>query len=204
MLSLTNAAGNELVQYYPWEQFKLEFIILTDGSAYYDLPADWSYFTDQTQWDRTNHWPMLGPKSPQEWAWMKGGLLVTAPRVRYRVVHNQFALWPTETTGTELAMEYTSKFWVEQPELVPIPKDMITTDTDLVKFDPWLVIKFLKLKFYQLKQFDTTGVLSDFTRIFDALTGKDVGAPVLSLNPRSPTQYIGPWSVPDGNWNLGP
>ena len=201
ILSLLNAAGNELVQYYPWEQFKRDFEFLTNGQPNYPVPDDWAYFTDQTQWDRTNHWPMLGPKSPQEWAWMKGGLLVTAPRVRYRVMDNKLWLWPVETTDTTLAMEYTSKGWVLNVD--DTIADMVTLDDQLVRFDPWLVVKFIKLKFYQLKAFDTSGVLSDFTRIFDALTGKDVGAPILSLNPRSPTIYIGPWSVPDGSWNTG-
>ncbi len=50
--------------------------------------------------------------------------------------------------------------------------------------------------------FDTTAVLSDFTRLFDSLTGKDVGAPILNLNGCQTPMFIGPWSVPDGSWQV--
>ena len=32
----------------------------------YQEPADFDHFINETWWDRTNHWPMLGPKSAQE------------------------------------------------------------------------------------------------------------------------------------------
>jgi hypothetical protein len=199
MLALLNSAGNELITYYPWQNLKEEFTITTTGAASYALPTDWGYFVDQTQWDRTNHWPLLGPKSPQEWAWIKGGLLATAPRVRYRVLDNLFFVWPVATTGTTLAMEYTRNTYAQTAALAWI--QMVSTDTDVAQLDPWLLVKFIKLKFYQLKGFDTGGVLSDFTRLFELLTGKDVGAPTLSLNRVGPSIFVGPWSVPDGNWN---
>lgn len=201
LIALMNSAGNELLLYYPWQQFKLQWEFTTTAAESYTLPTLWKYFVDQTQWDRTNHWPMLGPKSPQEWAWLKGGLLASAPRIRYRVMDNLFYIWPIPSPGYSLAMEYMSSAWVLDGTT---SAEMVTTDTSVVQYDPWLVIKFIKLKFYQLKGFDTTGVLADFTRIFDSLTGKDIGAPILSLNIRSPSMFIGPWSVPDGSWNVGP
>lgn len=210
-LALTNAAGNELLEYYPWQQFMQEWVFDTiPNQGEYDLPADWAYFIDQTQWDRTDHWPLLGPKSPQEWAWLKGGLLAAAPRMRYRVRENQFLLWPIpgQNNGAgvpqtfNLAMEYVSRNWVITTDGTnKTSTDMITKDGDEVRYDPWMVIKFIKLKFYELKGFDTAGVRADFLRIFNSLTGKDKGAPKLSLAPIYPPLFIGPWSIPDGSWD---
>ena len=207
LLAMINSAGNELLLYYPWEQFRAEWIITTvPGEGAYSLPDDWAYSLDQTQWDRTNHWPLIGPKSAQEWAWLKGGLLATAPRLRYRIMNNKLNLWPVPAVDSSpaaytIAQEYINKNWVINPE--EVHKDMITLDDDMVQYDPWLITKYVKLKFYELKGFSTAGVQSDFQRIFDSLTGKDVGAPILNLSPRPTSQYIGPWSVPDGSWAVG-
>lgn len=205
LLALLNSAGNELAFYYPWEQFHDEFTITTvPDQGSYDLPVDWKYFISQTQWDRTNHWPLLGPKSAQEWAWLQGGLIASAPRTRYRIQANQFYIWPvpaTDATPIEIAMEYVSTYWVTNA-IQAAGYTLVTLDAQVIKYNPWLIMKYLKLKFYELKGFDTTNVQADFMRIFNSLTGKDVGGPILSLARRSGTQYVGPWSVPDGSWNV--
>lgn len=210
LLALLNSAGNELLTYYPWEQFVKEWEFTTEiDKAEYELPADYSYFRDQTQWDRTNHWPLLGPKSAQEWAWLKGSLVAPLPRLRYRIANNLFKIYPTPTTNSSpaeftLAMEYIQRNWVLQADGTT-EADLVTQNGDTVKYNPWLVIKYVKFKFYDLKGFDTTGTQRDFLRIFNSLTGKDTGAQKLSLsgNP-APVGYIGPWSVPDGSWNVYP
>lgn len=211
LLSMLNSAGNELMLYYPWQQFRKEWSITTlNGVGEYELPQDWDYAVDQTQWDRGNHWPLIGPKTAQEWAWLKGGLLAAAPRMRYRIYDNKFHLWPVpgadQTPETyHMSMEYVSKWWVSTTNTPDDIADatMITADGDLACYEPWLLVKYLKYKFYELKGFNTAGVQGDFMRVFNALTGKDTGAPILSLAPRPMSQYLGPWSVPDGSWNVG-
>lgn len=209
LLSALNSAGNDLVTLYPWEQFGKEWTFDTvEGQDSYDLPSDWSYARDMTQWDRTNHWPLLGPKSPQEWAWLKGGLVATAPRMRYRVLDNSLKLWPVPEAGAEgftpfsLSLEYIRSTWVE-----PVgdfdPTEMVTLDGDICVFNPWLLVKYTKVKWYQLKQFPSEKMEADFASLFNRLTGKDVGAGPLSLAPSYPPQFIGPWNVPDGSWNTG-
>jgi hypothetical protein len=202
ILAFMNKSGNELLTYYPWEQFikQWEFTTVPDQQNY-DVPEDWRYFTNQTQWDRTNHWPLLGPKSPQEWAWLKGGLLASAPRFRYRVYQNKFWVHPVPGGPYNFAIEYIQRNWVMK-ETSGDPADMVVTGGDTVNYDPWMVISYMKLKFYELKGFDTTGMASDFMRIFNALSGKDKGAPKLSLTPRYPPNFIGPWSIPDGSWDV--
>lgn len=213
LLAFLNSAGNELLELYPWGNLLKEWTFFTENDVgEYALPDDWSYFIDQTQWDRTSHWPLLGPKSPQEWAWLKGGLLAAAPRMRYRVIDNKFAIWPVPQANSnsgptvpppfELSMEYVRTTWVQGPDGPDDLKDMVTANGDIVLYNPWMVIKFIKLKFYELKGFDTSGVRQDFLRIFQSLTGKDKGAPRLSLSPRFPPIFIGPWSVPDGSWDV--
>ena len=208
LLALLNSAGNELLLYYPWEAFvKFWEWDTVDGQAEYPLPDDWAYFVNQTQWDQTNHWPLLGPKSPQEWAWLKGGLLAAAPRMRYRVYQDKFVLFPTPAsvsggsfTPFHMSMEYVRSTWVTKADASKA--SMVSGDSDYIGYQPWMLVKFIKLKFYELKAFDTAGVRADFLRIFQSLTGKDRGAPKLSLAPRFPPLFVGPWSIPDGSWDV--
>lgn len=205
MLAALNAGGNELVLYYPWEQFRREweFQSVIDVGAY-DLPPGWKYFMNQTQWDRTNHWPMLGPKSAAEWAWLKGGLIASFPRVRFRVYNNKFQVWPTPTEDSafRFAMEYMTGNWVQTTGDPEPDAAVVKADGDRCWFDPWLLVKYTKLKWLQLKNFDTTAAQADFLRIYEALKGKDEGGAVLSLVPLKTPFFIGPWSIPDGNWNV--
>jgi hypothetical protein len=202
LLAALNSAGNELLNYYPWEQLAAPYsIVLEAGKGEYDLPEDWAYFVDQTQWDVTNHWPLLGPKSAQEWAYLKGGVVASFPRMRYRVKNDKFCVFPVpeSTTTYTLTMEYVKSTWVKSDTSM---MDMVVKDGDVCLYNPWLLIKFVKLKFYQLKGYDTQATAADFSRMFDALKGKDSGAQVYDLAPRSTPVFIGPHSIPDGNWNV--
>lgn len=207
LLAALQSAGNELLLYYPFEEFKKEWAFqLVAGEGSYAMPSDWSYFIDQTQWDRTNHWPLLGPKSPAEWAWLKGGLLASFPRMRYRVMGNKFQIWPVPESNSEfnLAMEYMSDNWVQNTDSQDqLPNAaLVANDGDICWYHPWLLIKFTKLKWCQLKGINETAAAGDFQRIWETLKGKDVGAPVLSLVPQQTPFFIGPWSIPDGSWNV--
>lgn len=205
LLSMLQSAGNELLKYYPWEQFAKRFdITLVAAQEDYVLPTDLSYFRDQTQWDTTNHWPLLGPKSAQEWAWLKNSFVATLPRMRYRIQQDTFKVFPIPPVGTTQSfyMEYISSWWIALAATPTVPaKSLVTLDTDVVLYDPWLMVKYVKLKFYELKGFETSGVRADFMRVFEALTGKDTGAEKLSLAPQFQTPYLGAWSIPDGSWS---
>jgi len=210
MLALLNRAGTDMVIGFPWEQLIKEWIITTeDGVAEYDMPSDWSYFIDQTQWDRTNHWPLLGPKTAQEWQWLKGGLLSSGPRLRYRVVSAKFEIWPVPspsagvfTPGT-LAMEYVADTWLKDVNQANTYYASVQSDTDILLLDPWVMTAYLKLKYWEAKGLNTAAYMKDFLGTWEAKIGKNKGAPMLTLAPRARTMLIGINNIPDGSWNVG-
>jgi hypothetical protein len=217
MVALLNRAGNDMVIGFPWEQLIKEWVLTTiEGQAAYVMPSDWSYFLDQTQWDRTNHWPLLGPKTAQEWQWLKGGLLSSGPRLRYRVVGGEFELWPvpsalnTPTAGVPgefvpwtLAMEYVADTWLKDAGQTNTFYSECINDTDIILLDPWILTAYLKLKFWEAKGLDTTAYTKDFLGTWEARIGKNKGAPMLTLAPRARTMLIGINNIPDGSWNVG-
>jgi hypothetical protein len=205
LLAMLNSAGNELLMYYPWQQLAKEFSVdLVADQDEYDLPADYVYFIDQTQWDATNHWPLLGPKSAQQWAWLRNSSVASLPRMRYRIQEGVLKLYPApaSTVSDGISMEYISGYWIKANASSAPDKAMITDDSDVLYYDPWMLIKYIKLKFYELKGFNTSNVRAEFVRVFDALTGKDTGGEKLSLAPGVQQPYLGAWSVPDGSWDV--
>jgi hypothetical protein len=200
---------------YPWEQLTKEYLFNTvncvmDGLVLKQpLPSDWSYFLDQTQWDRTNHWPLLGPKTAQEWQWLKGGLLSSGPRIRYRVVGGFLELFPSSGTppssppDSNIAMEYVADTWLQSSNQANTFYNMVQADEDLILFDPWVISAYLKLKYWEAKGFDTTAYAKDFMNVWEARIGKNKGAPVLTLAPRARSMLIGINNIPDGSWNVG-
>jgi len=200
LMSLVNSAGKELVLTYPWQQLSRDYTVTTDGvSSEYVLPTDWAYFVDQTQWDQTNGWPLMGPTSPQQWKWVQSSSVLSG-RLRYRVRNNKFQVLPT-TTSASIVMEYISGEWVENTGGTESYRDIQNTD-NVVRLDPFLLQKFGKLKFWEIKGFDTTAFRDDFLRAFYALVGKDKGAPVLSLARSNRFPYITVNNVPDGSWGV--
>ena len=206
-VALLNSAGQEMVLGYPWEQLTKEWVFTTVADKdEYALPADWSYFLDQTQWDRTNHWPLLGPKTAQEWQWLKGGLLSSGPRLRYRLRSGKFILFPKPTSTASpwtLAMEYVADTWLENATTQGVYYSQIQADNDICLLDPWVLVKFIKLKFREAKGLDATSFSRDFITIWETRIGKNKGAPVLTLAPRPRTLLIGINNIPDGSWNVG-
>jgi hypothetical protein len=211
MLALFDRAGNDMVLGYPWEHLVKEYVFSTatatampDGKTFaVQIPSDWSYSLDQTQWDRTNHWPLLGPKTAQEWQWLKGGLLSSGPRIRYRIVGGQIELFPTDSIDSTIAMEYISTNWVQDSNVANTFYSSPHRDDDLVLFDPWVISAYLKLKFWEAKGLDTSSYAKDFVNVWEARIGKSKGAPVLTLAPRARSMLIGINNIPDGSWNVG-
>ena len=202
MLAALQAAGNELLLFYPFEQLVRTLTLpLVVGQGGYGLPADWAYFIDQTQWDITGQAPLMGPKSAAEWAWLKS----TTPGpsgTRYRVMAGKLEFLPVPQSVFTVSMEYISGNWVQGATSPDLPDAaMVSADGDLVWYHPWLMVKYTKLKWLQLKGFDQSAAAADFQRMYEAMRGKDVGAQILSLVPGSSPQWIGWGNIPDGSWS---
>jgi hypothetical protein len=201
LASLMTSAGIELMLFYPWQQLSKDFTVVLDGvSQEYNLPTDWEYFVDQTQWDSSNQWPLMGPTSAQQWQWLQNGVVSSMPRIRWRVRANKFQVFPVTETST-LVMEYISGEWVTSSDGLTFYRT-IQTGTDISLLDPFLLQKYVKLKFWESKGFNTAAFRDDFMRVYWNLLGKDKGAPVLSLVPSRRSNLITVYNVPDGSWTV--
>jgi len=161
----------------------------------YDLPADFETITDRTHWDKSKHWEMLGPEDAQQWQWLKSGYISTGPRVRWRILDNQFQIWPIMNTQEYLGWEYRSKGWARSS--TGAIKNSFTADTDTTVFDDRILVLYTKLKYFQIKSFDTTALMQDYQRFLTIAKANDKGAPNLSFAPYPSKVLIGYANIPD-------
>jgi hypothetical protein len=161
----------------------------------YDLPFDFETITNRTQWDKSKHWEMLGPEDAQQWQWLKSGYISTGPRVRWRILDNQFQIWPVMNTNEYLGWEYRSKGWARSA--AGAIQNSFLADTDTTVLDDRIMVLSTKLKYFQIKSFDTTALTQDYQRYLSIAKSSDKGAANLSFAPYPSKVLIGYANIPD-------
>ena len=161
----------------------------------YDLPFDFEAITDRTQWDKTKHWEALGPEDAQQWQWLKSGYISTGPRIRWRILDNQFQIWPPMNTQEYIGWEYKSNGYVRGAD--GSVKTSFTADTDTTILNDRVIVLFTKMKYWGIKGFDTTVVSQDYQRVLSIAKANDKGAANLSFAPYPSKVLIGWANIPD-------
>jgi len=164
----------------------------------YPLPSDWLKQIPQTEWDRTNRWPLMGPKSPQEWQSYKSGIVYAGPRERFRIQSGAVQISPNPPNGLIFAYEYISSAWVIDAS--GTYKQNFSADTDTNVFDDSLMVSGLKMRWLRAKGLDFTMELKEFNDLLSTIRAQDKSAAKLSLAPREGNIYLSPANIPDGNW----
>ena len=163
-------------------------------------PSDFDRLVDRTQWDKSKHWEMLGPETAQQWEWLRSGYISTGPRIRYRMLGGYFAIWPPLGSTESLSYEYVSNLWVVPTGGYLPTKTAFSVDTDTCIFPDRLMVLGIKLKYFEIKGFDTTALYRDYTKHLDIAKGSEAGSPTLSMAPRVSTVLIGWDNIPDSNY----
>jgi hypothetical protein len=168
---------------------------VTFSKTIYPLPPDYETITDNTHWDKTKHWQMLGPVDAQQWQWLKSGYISTGPRVRWRILGNEFQIWPPYNTQEYLGFEYRSRGWARNA--ANDVKNSFTADSDTTVLDDNVLVLATKLKYFQIKSFDTTALQQDYMRYLSIAKANDKGSATLSFAPAPSAVLIGWANIPD-------
>lgn len=167
----------------------------TFGQTNYAMPADFQRMVNKTQYNKSNRWSVIGPKDAQEWQWLKASYVTTGPRMRFRIAGNKFTVWPAPTSNVILGFEYQSGSWVIADD--GTYKQKFTADTDTSLFPDRLLVLGTKLKYFQIKGFDTSALQADFARELSKFKAQDAGADTLSLAPKYPNILLTQNNLPD-------
>jgi hypothetical protein len=168
---------------------------ITFEKVKYDLPTDYESTVPRTHWDKSKHWEMLGPESPQQWEWLLSGFIATGPRIRWRLLGKYFQIWPGVSTNELLGYEYRSKGWALSS--TDVVKNSFTADTDTCIYPDRLMVLATKLKYFEAKGFDTTAMYRNYIEEFEIVRAQDMSAANLSFAPRPGTVLIGYDNIPD-------
>ena len=168
---------------------------ITFEKVKYALPSDYDSTVPRTHWDKSKHWEMLGPESPQQWEWLLSGFISTGPRIRYRLLGKYFQIWPGVSTNELLGYEYRSQGWAESD--TGTVKNSFTADTDTCIYPDRLMVLATKLKYFEAKGFDTTAMYRNYLEEFQVVQAQDMSAANLSFAPRPGTVLIGYDNLPD-------
>lgn len=207
MGGLLNSCGQEMVELFEWQILteRIDFTTQIGESGTYDLPDDFSYMIDQTGWDHTNRVSMGGPLSAQEWTYLAGRDLISQSiYASFRLVDYKLDLYPQPPpVGLQVTFEYISRNWLTNND-GSNPHDTISTGSDLVRYEPILIIKFLKAKVLEAKGFDASSARLEFENMFNSRTGRDKGAPILSAsNSSRGFPYLNPYyNTPDTGYGM--
>lgn len=196
--SLLKATGRRLVREYPWLQNLVDGTLTGDGATTaFALPDDFLRMEDGTGWNRTTRQP-LRPVGPQGWESMKASTLTTALPVLFRPRRRMdsgsdrgaasFEFLVAPALAADIRYEYRSQYWVAAAAAAAVSLDSPTAPSHLVRIDPYLFSRALKLAWLRAKGFESTAAQQDFEAALDATRGNDsVAAPTLSLNGTAPT-----------------
>jgi len=205
MLGLLNALGDELVRMKDWQFLEQIMEFTGDGTTTtFPLPDDYGRQINQTQWATKDNRPMRGPDSASVWSWSQYGIVSVGVYYRYRIIDNEYNVFPIPGAGEEFALYYISKNWVRDGTTIPpapnIYKDRITNALDVPLFDRRLMITGLKLKFWAQKGFDTTQLAQEFNYVLEAEKGQNQGAREINLS-GGDSYFLLNWAnVPDGTY----
>jgi len=175
-------------------------LTLTFSKVLFTPPTDFDRLIDRTQWDKSKHWEMLGPSTSQQREWLRSGYISSGPRIRFWQMGGYFQIWPALGTTESLSYEYQSKYWVLATGGTAPTKQAFAVDTDTSIYPDALMRSLIKLKYFEVKGFDTTAPYRDFTHQLDLAKASDSAQPMLSQAPRQSSALIGWENIPDSNY----
>jgi len=164
----------------------------------YSLPSDWDREVPQSEWNRTTRWPLLGPKSSQEWQTFKGGIVSAGPRQRFRILNNSIVINPSPPPGQTAAFEYISNAWVIGAD--GNGKSRFTADDDTCVFTDSLILTGLKTQWKQSKGLDVSFDTGEFRALLDRAMAQDKSAPKLYLSQASGNILMTNRNIIDGSF----
>lgn len=205
LLTLLNGLGEELLRVHDWQFLLQTYDLVGDGvTSRFPLPDDFFRIVNQTEWDTANRRPLMGPQSPQMWGWNLYGLVGTGIFYRYRIIGNEFEVWPTPPDQATFSFFYISKLWVEDASNPGTFLDRVYAQDDIPLYDDRMMIAGLKVKLWSIKGLNTVTLQREFADLLAAYKAQNAGAPTINLAGGTGEYLISWYNVPDGSVYGGP
>lgn len=170
----------------------------------YEMPIDFRKYTNNTWWDRTNHWQLLGPDSAQLDQWHRSGIVATGPRRHWRNIGpylNTYRLWPPPAELVEpiqAVFEYISLNSVRTNGSYTVFSQYFANDADIPILDDRALVMSIKWRFWEQKGMNYISKRDEYDTWVNRVMARDGGAKTLSLVHCIDPFYLNSYQVQDG------
>jgi hypothetical protein len=203
MWALLRECGQDLLGKFNWQNLTETYVFTTvAGQLLYPLPEDFERFIDNTAWNVSSKLPMVGAVNNVQWKGMQVRSGNTNAVYYYTINgdHIQFSKDPGN--GINISMDYISRGWLIDGSNATILRDAPNADTDIIKYDPRLIVAYLKFKFREAKGFDTAAADREYQMALEDARGKDAPRRVLRIGGRSRFPFLGVNNLPDTGYGI--
>jgi hypothetical protein len=202
-LACANGAGRDLMRAHQWGALQsLGTITTVVSTSTYALADDYDRMIQDTGWDRTEGWMMVGPDSPQINRYLnESGVAQAGVRKRFRLQGTNVIIWPTPTAVETLVYEYVSNKWA-RAAVSSTPLVEFAADTDTTVFDPDLMRAEIKWRFLKSSGMAFEDMLGEAMVMREGRIAADLGGTTLTMSPEPGNQFIDLDNIPDSNWAL--
>ena len=170
----------------------------------YAQPTDFDRYMDETWWDKTNRWQLIGPDSSQQAQFQDSGILATGPRRHFRDVgpySNNFRIWPPPAeivAPINLSYEYITIYNVRVNGSSSSFTQYFANDADTPILNDLAIVMGIKWRFWEQKGFNWVVKRTEYDQYVDRQIARDGGRKTLSLVPNRPGFLISSAHVQDG------
>lgn len=129
----------ELARNYQWQELQKEhtFSSVID-QATYSLPVDFDRMIDNTFWNASQNWNMIGGLTGENWRVLKNSLLTQAETVEYfRIRNNLIEIHRTPSNVENYVFEYISNYIVKSAG--GTSQTEFLADTDIPVIDQYII-----------------------------------------------------------------
>lgn len=200
LCSLLKGLGQDLLRDYAWSHMQKTHTFSTvNGTSAYDLPSDYARTLNQTHWNRTTDYPLVGPVGAQGWQYLQAVGVTSALGQWFRVFNDQVNIYPTPSGTATVAFEYVGRYWVKEDGQSSPNTETPDAATDTLYFDRRLLVLGLKVRFLAAKKMERQDEVRDYEDALARAQGGDGASPALSLNrnPLGGVRLLDSRNVPD-------
>ena len=197
--SLATEVGQLLLDEHDWQLLSAEHTITTvPGTTEYALPDDWHRYIPDSEWNRTTRLPVVGALKEFEWQALKARNLAGTTFTMLYVVQNGNVVFYEDTdTAQTVVFPYVSRGWVQDGTDY---RDNLTSDSQIVLYDPQLFKLALTLAWKDAKGFDLARSQAAYEAQLRAAKGRDTTSRTLSLVNNTGYPYLGYVNIPDSGY----
>jgi hypothetical protein len=202
LLALANKEGKELARRFDWQALTKEATFATVASETQTTlsaigASDFDHIVNETMWNRTQNWRVLGPLNPDEWQRKKASAAQAAIGNWFRIRGDAILFYPTPAAGENIYFEYVSSKWCQSSGGTAQSSWAADTDTALINEE--IIRLGIIWRFRKAKGFDYGEDFRTYEAALENEFGADSGSAAIDMT--GEPEMLGT-HLPEGSWNL--